>query len=936
MSSSATQPPGGPGSVYLIDGNNFLYRAYHALPPLSAPDGTPVNAVHGFVRMVQQLRKDLAPESLLAVFDSPGPSFRAKIYPEYKANRPPPPDDLLPQFGLVRQAVDALGIPRVEVPEIEADDLIASYAVAARKAGKTVIIVSSDKDLMQLVVEADDKLPAIAIYDTMKRKVVDPEAVKAKYGVAPERLGDLLALMGDSSDNIPGVKGIGAKTAAALLDEHGDLAGVLAAAPSITQKKRRERLIEHAGDARMSRELVTLKEDVALPKPLEEIVDKGASSETMTAFFAPLGFRSLVGAAAVARAKAEIRAQGGDTVGAHELQPSPTPLTLDPATFRSFLAADVDGLKEALRGLEAADGVVVQIAADHSDAMLANLVGVAFAGLGDKGGAPFYVPLGAPAELTQGAPLALADAKELLGPLLAAEKPAKVLHAHKFQAIVLGRHGLALGGVTMDPQLCSYTLDPARSSHTLAALAADLVGYAVTPIDKVLGKGKKALIFDKVALPKATAYACERAAVGAAVGGHLWGEVERAGEAARKLFTELEMPLAEVLRGLEERGIAVDPKVLHAQSEALAKEIAKLQAEIETHAGHAVNPDSPTQLQKLLFEELGLPATRKTKTGYSTDAQVLEELSLYHPVVGQILEYRSLTKLKGTYLDTLPKAINPHTGRLHTSFRQAVAQTGRLSSKDPNLQNIPIRTELGRKIREAFVAPEGRVLVTLDYSQIELRVLAHLSKDKNLVSAFSDGVDVHRRTAAEVFEVAENEVTDEQRRVAKAVNFGVIYGQTAFGLGRQLGIPRGKAGAYIKAYLAKLPGVTNYMSALIEEAKRLGYAETIMGRKRRIPELQRRGAARSYGERIARNTPIQGSAADILKKAMIDVDRAIAGESFAAMLLTVHDELIFECEAERVDDLVAIVRPKMEGAVELSVPLVVEIGQGVSWAACKG
>lgn len=936
MSSSA-QPQGGPGSVFLIDAYNFLYRAYHAMPPLSAPDGTPVNAVHGFVRMVQQLRKDLKPEYMLAVFDSSGPSFRSELFPAYKAQRPPAPEDMVPQFDLVRRAVDALGIPRVEAPKIEADDLIATYALAAHAAGKTVTIVSSDKDLMQLVREPTESSPAIAIYDTMKRKMIGPEAVVAKFGVTPELLGDLLALMGDSSDNIPGVQGIGAKTAAALLAEYGDLEGVLKAAPGIKQKKRRERLIEHAEDARMSRVLVALKTDVELPLPLDEIRDPGPDADVMTAFFAPLGFRSLVGAAAVARAVAEIRATGGGgTVGAHELQPATKPLSLDPSTFRALLAENEAELVELLAKLKECDAVAVQCAVDHSDALLANLVGIALAGVGEGAPGPVYIPLRHEGDAMLQKPIAEGRAHELLRPLLRGDSPAKIVHAHKFQGMVLSRHGLPLAGVTMDPQLCSYTLDPARSSHTLGILAAELMGYAVESKEKVLGKGKKAVTFDRVELGRATRYACERVAVVAAVGAHLWGEVERAGDAARKLFVELEMPLAGVLQRLEERGIAVDPAVLDAQSKGLAAEIAKLQAEIEVHAGHPINPDSPTQLQKLLFDELGLPATRKTKTGYSTDAQVLEELSLYHPVVNQILEYRSLTKLKGTYLDTLPRAINPNTGRLHTSFRQAVAQTGRLSSKDPNLQNIPIRTEVGRKIRDAFVAPAGTMLVTLDYSQIELRVLAHLSKDKNLVSAFSDGVDVHRRTAAEVFDVPEDEVTGEQRRVAKAVNFGVIYGQTAFGLGRQLGIPRGKAGSYIKAYLAKLPGVTNYMSALVEEAKRLGYAETIFGRKRRIPELKRKGAARAYGERIARNTPIQGSAADILKRAMIDVDRAIQGMDYASMLLTVHDELIFQCAIGRVDELIGLVKPLMEGAVELSVPLKVDVGQGASWGACKG
>jgi len=934
--SKPSRPNGGPGSVFLVDASNFLYRAFHALPPLNAPDGTPVNAVHGVVRMLQALRKEYAPEVLVAVFDSGRSSQRTKLFPAYKAQRPPPPDDLVPQFSLARHAIDALGIPRVEVPEIEADDIIASYAHAAQRAGKAVTIVSSDKDLMQLVGHHHGDRPAIQVLDTMKQRLVDPEAVEEKFGVRPELLGDLLALTGDSSDNIPGVPGIGPKTAAGLLHEYGSLEGVLTAAPTIKQQKRRESLVEHAADARLSRKLVELQTDVPLPRPLADLADPGADPAAMAAFFGPLGFRSLVGAAAVAKAgPVAASSAGGGVGGAIELRPG-APIQVDASAFAVLLREDEARLREVVAALAKCAGVVVQISVDVSDAMLARLVGVAFAGEGEGAPAPVYVPLAHQGDGIFANQIALADFVSIAGPILAAKSPPKTVHAHKFQAIALGRHGLELGGVAMDPQLCSYTLDPARSGHSLGELAAELGAYTLPTPESVLGKGKKAVSFDHLPVAKAGPVACERAAVAGAVGVHLRGELERAGEAAKRLYSEIEMPLAEVLRRLEERGILVDPAVLHEQSKELAKAIDELRAGIDAEAGHPVNPDSPTQLQKLLFEELGLEAGRKTKTGYSTDAAVLEELSVYHPVVNLILEYRTLTKLKGTYLDTLPGLVNPKTGRLHTSFRQAVAQTGRLSSKDPNLQNIPIRSELGRRIREAFVAPKGKVLVTLDYSQIELRILAHLSGDQNLSSAFRDGVDVHRRTAAEVFGVPEAEVTAEQRRVAKAVNFGVIYGQTAFGLARQLGIPRGKAGSYIKAYLAKLPGVTQYMDELVELAKRQGYAETILGRRRRIPELASKGAARSYGERIARNTPIQGSAADILKRAMIDVEAALAGSKHARMLLTVHDELIFECDAKSVDELVGIAKPAMEKAVELKVPLVVEGGHGASWAACKG
>ncbi|MCA9714721.1 MAG: DNA polymerase I [Myxococcales bacterium] len=954
MSRSA-RPTGGSGSLFLIDASNFIYRAFHAIPTnLTTPDGVVINAVHGFVRMVQAMRKEFAPEFIAAVFDTGGQNFRTRMYKEYKANRPPPPDDLVPQFKLVRDATEALGIPRVEVADVEADDVIASYARVAQKEGKRVVIISTDKDLMQLIDAGDDKAgrAPIAMWDSMKNRLIGEDRVEAKFGVKPELLGDLLALMGDSSDNIPGVSGIGAKTAAALLEEHGSLEGVLKAAPSIKQKKRRENLINQADTARLSRKLVALKEDVKLPTPLAKLKDKGSDEATMERFFGPLGFRTLLGGRGVqTTGRMGSRRGGAGAVGAgSELALKPAKeavkLKVDGDRYRVFLAGDEDALAEYLEALEACERVVVQIAVDGPDSMQAALVGVALAGVPkatQQPPAPAYVPLrhADQASLIDGKTeqIKVDRALALLRPLLQSQKLPKVAHAHKFQALVLEREDIALRSVVMDPQLCSYTLDPARPSHTLESLAGDLLGHSVQAAEKVMGKGKKAVTFDQVALAKARVYACERAEVAALLDRHLEGELARFDDDVGKLFHDIEMPLARVLQRIERRGIAVDTAVLKRQGDELAVLIKDLKQQIDGHAGYAINPDSPKQLQKLLFEDLGLEAGKKTKTGYSTDAATLEQLAVYHPVVNLILEFRSLIKLKGTYLDTLPRMVNPKTGRLHTSFRQAVAQTGRLSSKDPNLQNIPIRTELGRRIREAFVAPRGRVLVTLDYSQIELRVLAHLSQSENLISAFTDGVDVHRRTASEVFDVPESKVTDEQRRVAKAVNFGVIYGQTAYGLGRQLGIPRGKAGSYIKAYFAKIPGVSAYMDELVEQAKQQGYAATIMGRKRRIPELSRRGAARAYGERIARNTPIQGSSADILKKAMIDVERALTAAKFeahAAMLLTVHDELIFECDEDRVGELVAIAKPAMENAVKLSVPLFVDGGHGQSWAACKG
>jgi DNA polymerase I len=938
------RPTGGAGSIFLIDANNFLFRAYHALPMLTTPDGRPVNAVHGYVRMVSALRKEFAPQYLLAVFDAGGGgNWRKVLYPQYKANRPPPAEDLQPQIPLVREATDALGIPWVEHLEYEADDLIAAYAQVGLEAGLEVVVVSSDKDLMQLV-RGDDEPRAgtIRLWDTMKNRLVGPAEVEAKFGVAPGQLGDLLALAGDSTDNIPGVAGIGPKTAEGLLAEFGDLEGILANTAKIKQSKRRENLETHADLARLSRQLVALRTDFELPRPLAQLEDKGPDRAVMDAFFDPLGFKSTLAGAV------SMKGSGGRRMA---------PRTLSEAMPRldgiEVLAADTivveaserAQLDEFLAAARAAKVLAFELALSGDDPMRADPIGLALAipqldAPGKLQRPAIYMPI-AHRSLSDGATMQWPAAELIaaVAPLLTDPELPKYTHALKNQAVVLLREGFEVdvAGVVVDTMLASYTLDPARADHELEGLAKDLGGQLIGDRQSLVGKGKGQVGFDQVAVAVAGPWAGQRVGLIANLGPHLQVAVTAAGEQAKQLFDAVEMPLAQVLAKIERRGILIDREELGRQASELGEQIDALRAGICEDAGYAIDPNSPKQLGKLLFEDRGLPAKKKTKTGYSTDAQTLEELALLDPIVKQILDFRSLTKLKGTYLDTLPTLVNPKTGRLHTHFHQAVAATGRLSSSEPNLQNIPIRTEDGRKIRRGFIAPEGMRLVTLDYSQIELRSLAHLSKDPSLIRAFQEGADVHRRTAAEVFEVGEDEVTDEQRRVAKAVNFGVIYGQSAFGLARQLNIPQGRAGKYIKAYFKKIPGVTRYMTALIDTAKDTGFAETIFGRRRRIPELQRKGAAaRSYGERIARNTPIQGSAADILKVAMVEVERLLAGQAWARMLLTVHDELIFECEADRVRELIDLVRPAMEHAASLDVPLLVEAGSGTTWANAKG
>ncbi|TPV94558.1 MAG: DNA polymerase I [Myxococcales bacterium FL481] len=927
------QPAGGPGSFFVVDANNFVFRAYHGLPMLNAPDGTPVNAVHGYVQMLQALRKQFTPQYLVAVFDAPGPGFRHKLHPEYKQNRPPPPDDLVPQFPLVRQATDALAVPKLEVPEVEADDVIASLAIVGQAAGLEVVVVSSDKDLMQLVDAPEDRRRPIRLWDTMKQRLIGPDQVRDKFGVGPDRLLDLLSLTGDSVDNVPGVPGIGPKTAAALLEEFGTLDGVLDHAAAIKQKKRRERLLEHADAARLSRQLIDLRRDLDVGRDLERYADPGPDVPTMEAFFGPLGFRSTL-AGAVSSAAAGRRTPGAAGRGV-ALPRMETPPDIDPAATRVWGRAERAELAAYIEALRHSGGASLWVVLSHTEPMRAEIVGV---GLGRESLDPsaVYLPVGhrSLTDLPQ-SQLAWDDVAEALTRLLSDDTVAIDCHDCKRVAVALGRHGVPGLRARIDPMLASYALDPARTSHTIEALATDVLDHRCIAVESVVGKGRKQVPFDQASVDVAAPYVGERVLVTGPLCRTLDAGVTAGGETMQRLFHAVEMKLAVVLGQMEVAGVALDPGVLAKQSEELGTKLAELEARICQEAGYELNPESPQQLQRLLFEERGLPAKKKTKTGYSTDASVLEELALLDPIVGPILDHRSLSKLKGTYLDALPAAIHPVTGRLHCQFRQAVAQTGRLSSSDPNLQNIPIRSELGRRVRNAFVAPAGQVLVAFDYSQIELRVLAHLSGDRSLCAAFRDGADVHRRTAAEVFDVDEAAVTDEQRRVAKAVNFGVIYGQGAFGLARALGIPQGKAGRYIKSYFAKIPGVDAYMQSLIDKARRSGVAETILGRKRRIPELAARGAARSYGERIARNTPIQGSAADILKLAMIAVGEALADVSWAKMVLTVHDELIFECDADRVADLDRLVRPAMEGAFALDVPLAVDVGSGSSWGAAK-
>lgn len=896
--SAQTPDAGGPGatpsqSLYLIDVSGFVFRAYHALPPLTTAHGVATGAVYGFTNMLLKLIDEHRPSHMAAIFDSGrAASFRRELFADYKANRPTPPDDLRAQFPLVKQVLEAFRVPTLVREGYEADDLIATLTQQASAAGLAVTIVSSDKDLMQLAGEQ------VRLLDTMKDKVYGVEEVREKFGVPPEQLGDWLALVGDSSDNVPGVPGIGAKTATKLLLEHGNLESLIAAAPGLKGKKVSQNLQECAEQARLSRRLVQLAGDVPLDLSPTDLARQEPDRAELWRLFGELEFG--------------------------RLRPKVAPgEVFDRSSYA--LVSTLEELAPLLEKARAAGRLALSLEVTSRHPVDAAIVGL---GLCWAPGEACYLPLshsylGVPAQLREAAVL------ELLGPLLADPAIALYLEDSKLAGALLRRGGVVLEGVACDALLFSYVLDPERESHDLEVLTLDQLGHTMLDRKAELGKARA----DEAPVETVAPLAAERAEAVLRVGQHLQSAVAQDPELS-KLLTELELPLARILVEMEARGCLVDADQLRALSQELAVSLGELEQQIQTLAGWAVNINSPKQLQKLLFEQLGLTTGRKTKTGFSTDADVLAELAIEHPIAAQIEEYRTLSKLKSGYLDALPALVNRKTGRVHTFYNQAVAATGRLSSSEPNLQNIPVRSELGRRIRRAVVAPEGRLLLSADYSQIELRVLAHLSGDEVLLDAFRRGQDVHTRTAAEVFGVPAEQVDGEQRRVAKAVNFGVIYGQSDWGLAQQLRIPKSEAGRYIEGYFERYAGVKAFMDETIAQARRDRVIRTLLGRRRPLPEINaRRWGARSGAERMARNTPIQGSAADLLKLAMIQVPQALrVAELEAPMVLTVHDELVFEVLPEQAEAVARVVREAMTQVAELDVPLVVDVAWGANWS----
>ena len=935
--------------LYLIDGSGYIFRAFHALPPMTRPDGTPVNAVYGFANMLMKLMDDLrdaSVEELIAVvFDTARKTFRNEVYKEYKAHRPEPPDELKPQFAIIRDAVRAFNVCCLEMEGFEADDLIATYAKIAEAAKIDVVVISADKDMMQLI------RPGVSMLDPMKNRTIGPEQVREKFGVLPDKVIDVQALAGDSSDNVPGVPGIGVKTAAELILQYGDLETLLARAGEIKQPKRRENLVNNAELARISKKLVTLRDDVKVKTTLDELKWVEPDPETLLNFITAQGFKSLV-------TKVTARLGGNG----HSLAPLPTPGVptpgADPApqTKAALPAPAASGppvyetvqtVADLERWVAAATRngwVAVDTETTGLDPMQAKMVGVS---LSVTPGSGCYIPLrhigSAPAgELDLGGDAAASkappqipveDAIRILKPLLENPGVLKIGHNIKYDMHILAREGIDVAPVD-DSMVISYVLESAGHGHGMDELAQLHLNHKTITFAEVCGSGKNQITFDRVPLDKATAYAAEDADITRRLYDLLKPRLRE--EHLVSIYENMDRPMIQVLHDMEARGILVDKKVLTHLSQDFGTRMATFETEIHKLAGEPFNVNSPKQLGEILFERMSLPGGKKGKTGaYATGAEILEELAAQgHDLPARVLDYRQLAKLKSTYTDALMEEINPETGRVHTCFAQTIASTGRLSSVDPNLQNIPIRTEDGRKLRTAFIAPKGKKLLSADYSQIELRLISHVGDVKAMKRAFKDGEDIHAATASEMFNVPIKGMDPMIRRRAKAINFGIIYGISGFGLARQLGIPRGEAQDYINAYFTKFPEIRDYMEETKTAARKQGYVTTLFGRRITIPYIgEKNPNMRGFAERAAINAPIQGGAADIIKRAMIKLPGAFKAANLGAlMLLQVHDELVFEVADSEIDKTAKLVKSVMESAATLDIPLTVDVGSGPSWA----
>ncbi len=884
--------------LVLIDGSSYIYRAYHALPKLSNSKGEPTGAVFGFAQMIKKVLRELEADRVAIVYDPPGGTFRNEMYPEYKANREAMPEDLVEQLPRVREIVDLWRIPTLDVPGYEADDVIGALANKA-KDDYEVLIVTSDKDMGQIVGEN------IKLLDTMKDKTTGLREIKEKYGVGPDKLIEIFGLAGDSSDNVPGVPGIGEKTARQLIEQYGSIDRVLANIDEISGKKRKENLQNYGDQALLSRKLVTLDPDVPLDVEPDDLTPGEPDIAKLRNLLAEMEFHSLM-----------------------DLFEAPEGEAKTSSTEKYYTVSTNEELNGLVESMKEAEWISFDTETDSLSPMQARLIGISFC---IEEGKAYYIPLaheylGVPEQPDTG------EVLKDLEPVLKNSSTKLVAQNAKYDMLALARHGLDLEkNISFDTLVAGYVLNPARYRQSLEVLAREYLGRSVSTYSDLVGKGAKARPYKEIDVKLAGDYSCEDAEVAFALRPVLEKKLKK--EKLWEIFTDLEMPLVPVLMRMEKNGVRVDRDKLKKISDEIEKQLEELLKKLHKIAGRKFNPNSPKQLAEVLFDDLGLPVIRKTKTGRSTDQEVLEELALRHELPSLILDYRSMSKIKGTYADSLPRLINPETGRIHTSFNQTVTSTGRLSSSDPNLQNIPVRSGIGRRIREAFVPENGRLLVSADYNQIELRILAHITGDRTLLESFRKGEDIHARTAAELFDVSTEEVTSDQRRMAKVVNFGIAYGMSPYGLAQNLRIPRDEAKKIHDAYFERYPKVKEYMDRNIEETRKSGYVQTLRGRKLFLPEINAKNrTVRANAERAAINAPLQGTAADIIKQAMVEVQNFL-DENYpdTKMILQVHDELLFETPEKDVPEIERAVKEIMESVMEIEVPLPVDVGHGSDW-----
>ncbi|MEZ7766495.1 DNA polymerase I [Haemophilus parahaemolyticus] len=938
--------------LVLVDGSSYLYRAFHAFPPLTNREGEPTGAMYGVVNMLKSLISQVEPSHIAVVFDAKGKTFRDELFEQYKSHRPPMPDELRSQIQPLHAIIKALGIPLISVEGVEADDVIGTLAVQAAKEGKHVLISTGDKDMAQLVNDH------IMLINTMNNTLLDREGVIEKYGIPPELVIDWLALQGDSSDNIPGVKGVGEKTALALLQGIGSIKTIYENLDKVAELSFRgaktfaSKLLAEKEMADLSYLLATIKTDVELDVTHEQLTTSPQDRDKLVELFGKYEFKKWLNEV--------MNGTNPVTTSTKERIPTNYEVTQAVEKTESFAKVEIDRSKyetvttetqltKWIKKIQKEKLVAVDTETNALDVMSAELVGISF---GLASGEACYIPLTHKEEVSEQVgqgdlfakntamvgyelvknQLDLTACLAQLKPILEDEQIKKIGQNIKYDLTVFANHGIEVQGVAFDTMLESYTQN-STGRHNMDDLAERYLGHKTIAFEEIAGKGKNQLTFDKIALDVASEYAAEDADVTMKLHQTLFPELEKT-PTLLKLFNEIEMPLVRVLSHIERNGVLIDPQKLLAQSQEIEQRLAEVEAEVHQAAGQEFNLASTKQLQEILFEKLGLPVKKKTPKGApSTNEEVLDELAQEGHIVPKLLiEHRGLSKLKSTYTDKLPQMINPKTGRVHTSYHQAVTATGRLSSSDPNLQNIPIRNEEGRRIRQAFIAREGYKIVAADYSQIELRIMAHLAHDEGMLKAFTEGKDIHRSTAAEIFGVSLEEVTNEQRRNAKAINFGLIYGMSEFGLSNQLGISRQEARTYMDAYFNRYPNVLQFMTDIKAKAAEQGYVETLLGRRLYLPEIKSsNGMRRKAAERVAINAPMQGTAADIIKVAMIGIDKMIFGDENIKMIMQVHDELVFEVKAERVDHYSQLIKAEMEKAIKLHVPLIADVGVGDNW-----